>query len=51
MEQPTNNHTIEEQLMKKFIRDNLTYSYDFPSDYNEEFSPILAGDKFVDLCM
>ena len=33
--------------MKKFIRDNLTNSFNFPSDYNEEFSLILVGDKLV----
>ena len=46
--QSTNNRAIEEQLMKKFIRNNLTYSYDFPRDYyHQEFSHILVGDKFV----
>ena len=45
--QPTNNRTIEDQLMKRFIRDNLVYSYDFPNHYHEDFSPILLADKFV----
>ena len=45
--QPTNNRTIEDQLMKRFIRDNLVYSYDFPNDYHEDISPILLADKFV----
>ena len=46
--QRTNNHAIEEQLMKRFIRDNLIYSYEFSNDFHEEFSFILLADKFVE---
>ena len=45
--QPTNNRAIEEQLMKRFIRDNLTYSFAFPKEFGKEFSTIMAGDKLV----
>ena len=33
--------------MKRFIRDNLIYSYEFSNDFHEEFSFILLADKFV----
>lgn len=45
--QPTNNRAIEEQLMKRFIRDNLIYSFNFPDEFRNEFATVLVADELV----
>jgi len=45
--QPSNNRAIEEQLMKRFIRDNLIYSFTFSEEFRNEFSTVVVADKLV----
>ena len=40
--QPNNNRAIEPQLMSRFLKDNLAYSFDFPSELSEEFSSLCS---------
>ena len=45
--QPTNNRAIEEQLMKWFIRDNVVNSFEFPDQFNAQFSSCAPTKKFI----
>ena len=45
--QPTNNRAIEEQLMKRFIRDNMINYIDFPEEFKSDFSSVLTSDKLI----
>ena len=38
--QPTNNKAPEPQLMRRFIDDNSAYSFQFPNEFKEDFSPL-----------
>ena len=38
--QPNNNRSIEPQLMSRFLRDNFVYSFNFPTQFCEDFSPV-----------
>ena len=35
--QPTNNRAIEPQLLRQFLFDNFSSSYDFPNEFKEDF--------------
>lgn len=41
--QPTNNRSIEAQLMKRFLRDNLSSSFNYPDLFKNEFDPIVSS--------
>ena len=45
--QPTNNRAIEEQLMKRFIRDNMVNSFKFPQQFKDDFSSIVINEKLI----
>lgn len=38
--QPTNNRAIEPQLLKQFLLDNFTSSYNFPNEFSEDFTSL-----------
>lgn len=38
--QPTNNHMIEPQLMRQFLLDNFSSSFNFPDEFKETFSSL-----------
>ena len=38
--QPSNNKLIEPQLMKRFLQDNLAYSFSFPSEFEQDFTSV-----------
>ena len=40
--QPNNNRAIEPQLMGRFLKDNLAYCFDFPSELSEECSSLCS---------
>ena len=37
---PNNNHGIEIQLMKRFLRENVIFSQVFPDEFSEQFLPL-----------
>lgn len=41
--QPTNNRSIEAQLMKRFVRDNFSSSFNYPDLFEEDFRPIVSS--------
>ena len=45
--QPSNNRSIEPQLLHRFLADCFANSFQFPSEYKEDFEPLLASDRFV----
>ena len=38
--QPTNNRSIEPQLLRQFLLDNFSSSYNFPTEFEEEFASL-----------
>ena len=42
--QPTNNRAIEPQLLHQFLFDNLSSSYSFPSEFEENFRSLSLND-------
>ena len=45
---PTNNRSIESQLMQRFLRDNYSNSFSFPEEFKENFSSLLTiSDEVV----
>lgn len=38
--QPNNNRAMEPQLMNRFLKDNVAYTFEFPSAFSKEFSPV-----------
>ena len=42
--QPTNNRAIEPQLLQQFLLDNLSNSYDFPTEFQENFASLCLND-------
>ena len=45
---PTNNRSIESQLMQRFLRDNYANSFAFPEEFKENFSSLLTiSDEVV----
>ena len=40
--QPNNNRAIEPQLMSRFLKENLAYYFDFPSELSSDFSFVSA---------
>ena len=38
--QPTNNRVIESQLIERFLRDNVAYSFSYPDKFKEVFEPL-----------
>ena len=46
--QPTNNRAIEQQLMKRFLRDNHAVSFSYPDEFKNDFkSSISLEDRLV----
>ena len=45
--QPNNNRNIEPQLMSRFLRDNFAYSFNFPTQFHEDFSPVCCDRELV----
>ena len=45
--QPNNNRAIESQLMNRFLRDNLAYSYPFPHIFENELLSLIPSDQLV----
>lgn len=46
-QQPNNNRSIEIQLMKRFLRDNVQLSMPLPDDFSDEFLPVFTSRKIV----
>lgn len=46
-QQPNNNRSIEVQLMRRFLRDNMDLSITLPDLFNEEFSQVFHNRKLV----
>ena len=42
--QPTNNRAIEPQLLQQFLLDNFSNSYDFPTEFQEDFASLRLND-------
>ena len=42
--QPKNNRAIEPQLMSRFLRDSIAYTYNFPKEHSLDFSFICSND-------
>ena len=42
--QPNNNRAIETQLMSRFLKDNLANSFQFPSEFSEDFRNVCSND-------
>ena len=40
--QPTNNRSIESQLMKRFLSDTCAYSYQYPEEFNKELRSLIV---------
>ena len=48
--QPSNNRSIEPQLMHSFLRDNLVSCLTYPTDFQEEFANVcnaVSKDQLV----
>lgn len=45
--QPNNNRTIEPQLLQRFLRDRFANSFEFPSEFKDDFSSISISDRLV----
>lgn len=45
--QPNNNRTIEPQLFQRFLRDRFANSFEFPSEFKDDFSSINISDRLV----
>ena len=45
--QPNNNRSIEPQLMGRFMRDNFAYSFNFPAQFHEDFSPVCCDRELI----
>ena len=41
-DQPNNSRAIEPQLMNRFLKDNLAYSFEFPNEFSDDFSPVCS---------
>lgn len=45
--QPNNNRTIEPQLLQRFLRDRFANSFEYPSEFKDDFSSIALSEKLV----
>ena len=45
---PNNNHSIEVQLMNRFIQDNEVISIQLPNNFNEELAPAMERLRSVE---
>lgn len=45
--QPNNNRNIEPQLLERFLRDRFANSFEFPSEFKEDFSSIRVSERLV----
>lgn len=43
--QPTNNRSIESQLMKRFLSDTCAYSFQYPEEFSEELRSLIVLNK------
>ena len=46
-DQPNNNCAIEPQFMNCFLKDNLAYSFEFPGEFSDDFSPVCSRNHRV----
>lgn len=45
--QPTNNRSIEPQLMLRFLKDNIAHSFQFPTEFINNFSPLPLTERVM----
>lgn len=45
--QPNNNRLVEPQLIQRFLRDNFAVSFEYPSEFRENFSSIVVPSNVV----
>ena len=43
--QPNHNHAIEAQLMNRFLKDNIAYTFELPNTFSEHFRPVCSINK------
>lgn len=41
--QPTNNREVESQLLRRFLKDRLAYSFDYPQEFRDDFNTTMSG--------